>query len=665
MVEKIEVSDFLDFKYLSNVCYAPDGKHCAFIRSVCQEATNTYTSTLEVYDGGSSKQLLTFVKDTTFVWEDNEHLIVLNMSDDKDDETKIEAEKTDFYRVSIHEGIVRKLFTLPYNVSSFKVIHKDQYVFCADYHIYYSEYNTREEKLKAARLLEKQENQDYEILDELPFYGNGQGFTNKIRHTLFTYDTRTSEITRISEKFCDVENYELSETQDIIYYVGESYRQKPTYIENIYAYDRNEKKNEVVWDANTYSIAKIQPWNQKLLVLASDQKRYGLNENKQFYMLDIKTKEMHLFKAYEEAIGSSVGSDVRYGGGRSTKLYQDKFYFITTLFNRSVLMALDTQANISKVYDQEGSVDCFDIRNGKLTFVGLQQMHLQELYTYSLTSAELTQCSQYNQAYYEQKDIRPCKPCNYESDGMTLYGWVLEPSNFDCNKTYPAILDIHGGPKTVYGEVYYHEMQVWANKGYFVFFTNPRGGDGRGNSFADIRGKYGTIDYEDLMRFTDNVLVQYPMIDKKRLGVTGGSYGGFMTNWIIGHTNRFCAAATQRSIANWIGFAYTSDIGEIFANDQQDGNIWDDHDKLWWHSPLKYAKNVTTPTLFIHSNEDYRCPLSEGLQMYSALVASGVEARLCMFKGENHELSRSGKPKHRLKRLLEITNWMEHYLINK
>ncbi|MDD4078523.1 MAG: S9 family peptidase, partial [Eubacteriales bacterium] len=224
------------------------------------------------------------------------------------------------------------------------------------------------------------------------------------------------------------------------------------------------------------------------------------------------------------------------------------------------------------------------------------------------------------------------------------------------------ILDIHGGPKTVYGEVFFHEMQYWANAGYFVFFCNPRGSDGRGNEFADIRGKYGTIDYDDLMAFTDAVLAKYPGIDQERVGVTGGSYGGFMTNWIIGHTDRFRAAASQRSIANWVSMGFTSDIGFYFEEDQVSTTPWQDIDKVWWHSPLKYADKVSTPTLFIHSEEDYRCWLAEGLQMFTALKYFGVEARLCMFRGETHELSRSGKPKHRIRRLREITDWFDKHL---
>ena len=237
---------------------------------------------------------------------------------------------------------------------------------------------------------------------------------------------------------------------------------------------------------------------------------------------------------------------------------------------------------------------------------------------------------------------------------------ALKPNLVQTLEHTPAF--IHGGPFAAFGTPYFHEMQYWAAQGYFVFFCNPRGGQGRGGDFGDLRGKYGTIDYDDLMLFTDKVLESYPMIDTKRVGVTGGSYGGFMTNWIIGHTDRFAAAASQRCIANWISFYLTTDIGPWFGQDQCQGNPWDDTEKLWWHSPLKYAMNVKTPTLFIHSDQDYRCWMSEVLQMFSSLKLNGVDSRICLFHGENHELSRGGKPQNRIRRIAEITAWMDQYL---
>ena len=243
-----------------------------------------------------------------------------------------------------------------------------------------------------------------------------------------------------------------------------------------------------------------------------------------------------------------------------------------------------------------------------------------------------------------------------------IQGWVLLPEGFDKKKTYPAILDIHGGPKCAYGEIFYHEMQYWANEGYIVFFCNPRGGDGRGNAFADLRRQWGGIDYEDIMDFTDEVLRLYPQIDKNRVGVTGGSYGGYMTNWIVSHTDRFRCAATQRSISNWMTEVCASDYGIDFPYEMQYTDLYSCHDELWSMSPLKYVNQVKTPLLFIHSTEDYRCTFVEALQFYTAVKCRGVETKLVGFRGENHGLSRGGKPKHRIRRLYEITQWMNRYL---
>ena len=164
------------------------------------------------------------------------------------------------------------------------------------------------------------------------------------------------------------------------------------------------------------------------------------------------------------------------------------------------------------------------------------------------------------------------------------------------------------------------------------------------------------------MKFVDICLEECPWMDGDRLGITGGSYGGFMTNWVIGHTDRFKAAASQRSISNWVSLSNTADIGYTFDVDQVDANVWENHDKVWKQSPLQYANQAKTPTVFIHSNEDYRCWMAEGLQMFYALRYFGVETRLCLFKGENHALCVIGKPVHRVRRIQEITQWMDKYL---
>ena len=164
--------------------------------------------------------------------------------------------------------------------------------------------------------------------------------------------------------------------------------------------------------------------------------------------------------------------------------------------------------------------------------------------------------------------------------GTELEAFALLPEDFDPARHYPAVVQIHGGPKLAYGPVFHHEMQVMRAQGYFVLFCNPRGSDGRGNAFMDVRGRYGQEDYEDIMAFLDDALARWPQIDRARVGVCGGSYGGFMVNWIIGHTERFACAVSQRSISNMVSMFCTSDIGYRFIADQCGATPWDDMDAL-------------------------------------------------------------------------------------
>ncbi|WP_243678728.1 prolyl oligopeptidase family serine peptidase [Vulcanisaeta distributa] len=206
------------------------------------------------------------------------------------------------------------------------------------------------------------------------------------------------------------------------------------------------------------------------------------------------------------------------------------------------------------------------------------------------------------------------------------------------------------------------------SEGFAVIFMNPRGGsDGYDEEFADIRGHYGERDYEDLMEGLDYVIRNYDFIDPNRLGVIGGSYGGFMTNWVITHTDRFRAAITDRSISNWVSFFGASDIGPYFANDQIGGgenrDFWTYLESYTAKSPIMYVKNVKTPLLIIHSLEDYRCWFEQAIQLYTALKYLGKEVRMVVFPGgENHDLSRFGKPNHRIVRLRAIVDWFNEKL---
>ena len=659
-MKNLELRSFLEYKFLSNLDFNPNGRKIAFSVSESDIEKNLYKHFIYILDTNTNeiKKLTHRGKEKNSLWLDNDTIL---FSSDRNEEIKEKIKNGEtwsvFYALDTKNGgEAYEYMTLPFDVTEIKIIDNDNFIFTATFDNNSLNINnlTGEEKEKAIKLYN--ENKDYEILDEIPFWSNGVGFVNKKRNRLYHYDKSQNKTTEISGIFSNIEFFNVKDNK--VVFGGRTYENKQPTTAELWSYDLATKKLETIIKDGIYDISYANFIEDKIVCALSDMKDFGINENHKLYLID-KDKNINLLFENDTWLSCTVGSDCRLGGGKSFKIIDNKLFFPSTMADSVYLNSIDTKGKHQVLCSEDGSIDFFDIANNKIYYVGMRNYGLQEIYILENSSSK--KISSFNEKIFENYEISRPEIFDFTTNGDITKGFVIYPINYDKNKKYPAILDIHGGPKTAYGNIFYHEMQVWANMGYFVIFTNPHGSDGYGNIFADIRGKYGTVDYEDLMNFVDYVVEKYP-IDKNRLGVTGGSYGGYMTNWIIGHTDRFKCAVSQRSISNWISKFGTTDIGYYFNADQNQATPWINHDKLWWHSPVKYADKAKTPTLFIHSEEDYRCWLAEGLQMFTALKYHGVDARLCMFRGENHELSRSGKPKHRIKRLEEITNWFEKYL---
>ncbi len=250
------------------------------------------------------------------------------------------------------------------------------------------------------------------------------------------------------------------------------------------------------------------------------------------------------------------------------------------------------------------------------------------------------------------------------ADGTPIQAWILPPVGFDPSSAakHPMILQIHGGPHAMYGYALFHEMQLMAAKGYAVLFSNPRGSAGYGETFMSCtRGTWGESDMPDVIAAVE-AATALPWIDADRLGITGGSYGGYLTNWIIGHDQRFRAAVTQRCVANFHSFVGTSDIGTTFGIFEFDGTPWADASKLLHHSPISYVASMDTPLLILHSEQDLRCPIEQAEQLFASLKHLGKEVEFVRFPEEGHELSRSGKPTRRLARLHYLIAWFDQHL---
>ncbi|MDI3518869.1 MAG: hypothetical protein PWQ34_1016 [Caldanaerobacter sp.] len=663
-MEKLQLEDFTKFKFLSGLKFSPSGSHAAFVVHRMDVEENKYLSNIWVLDTKTKKyfQLTSFNEERGFVWLDDDYILFAGSRNPKDKEKAESGEEfTKYYKINIHGGEAVEAFVIPKKVTEILPVDDDTFLVILLYNVNKKDLEGLSEEEKKKELERRKEEKDYEVFDEIPFWANGEGVINKDRGRLYVYKLSDNKLQPITDEYTDVYSLKLNKEKTKAVFIGKSYKDKMPLTSDVYIYNLKVGELKKVNKDSDFSYRYVDFLGDKIICAGTDMKKYGINENSKFYILEESGERRCITPELDMSLGNSVNSDVRYGSGFSFKAEGDYLYFISTERYNAYLNRINLEGKIEKVIDKDGSVDMFDVCGDNILFIGFRGLKLLELYEYK--DGQEIQITDFNE--WVQKEKKLSKPERVEVEtrpGHFIDGWVIKPVDYEEGKKYPAILDIHGGPKTVYGEVYFHEMQYWASEGYFVFFCNPVGSDGRGNEFADIRGKYGTIDYEDIMKFTDYVLENYKDIDPERVGVTGGSYGGFMTNWIIGHTDRFKAAVSQRSISNWFTEFGTTDIGYYFVPDQVGGTPWDNFEKYWDNSPLKYADKVKTPTLFLHSDEDFRCWLAEALQMFTALKYFGVESRLVICHGENHDLSRSGKPKHRIRRLKEITDWFNKYL---
>lgn len=659
-MRKVELDEFCKISYAGSLSSSPDGDKLCFIKSIADLEDNKYKSDLWLYEPFKGTRKLTASgSDKKPQWLDNEHIAFFS------GRIKDEGyQKTRIYKINVHGGEAELLHETCHEIGQFKILDEDRWLVAFTYHPSRFELQQRQDT-EALEKLEK-DTSGWEEFDEIPFWSNGDGITNKQRTSLGILNLKTNQIDCLTDKLTDVYHFDLSKDKQQVAYVHNAFKNVMSIYNSIGLIDLKTKEKKDLSHESEFMYERCQfAPDGNLIMLGKDCKHYGLNENAVFYKIDLTAdKTTPYSKNFDNGFNSSVGSDVKYGaGGNCDWLFTaDGMLFTQTQGYSCNLSILKPDGVVEDYTSFDGSIFDYVQLGSQIVFNAL--LHQQPMELYALEDNNLTKLTTLNPGYGEDIFLSTPEHFSFESaKGIMIDGFVMKPRDFNESRRYPAILNIHGGPKTVYGSVYYHEMQYWASEGYAVIFCNPRGSDGKGNAFADIRGLYGTIDYDDIMTFVDEAIARYPWIRHDQLGVTGGSYGGFMTNWIVGHTQRFKAAATQRSIANWVSMYSTSDIGYFFTKDQIGPTPWSDVDKLWEHSPLKYADQIKTPLLVIHSEEDYRCWVVEGIQMFTALKVNRIPAKMVMFHGENHELSRGGKPQNRVKRLKEITDWMNTYVL--
>jgi dipeptidyl aminopeptidase/acylaminoacyl peptidase len=326
----------------------------------------------------------------------------------------------------------------------------------------------------------------------------------------------------------------------------------------------------------------------------------------------------------------------------------------------------DGSAPPELVVGGDRAVTGYDLVGGMLVHAVTAPTALSELY------AGERQLTNVGEAFAAGRElVAPERFTAVSPDGTEVEAWIVRPAGFEEGRKVPTLLNIHGGPFTQYGNKFFDEFQVYAGAGYAVVYCNPRGSSGYSEAWGRaIRGPveggpgWGTVDYEDVMAVMDEAIKRFDFVDPDRLGVMGGSYGGYMTSWIVGHNDRFRAAISERAVNNLLAEGGSSDIA-IFWKGYIGAHPWEAPDAYMQMSPSTYAKDITTPLLILHSENDLRCPIGQGEDLFIVLRALRRDVEFVRFPAEGHELSRSGSPAHRVARFEIVLDWWKRRLADR
>ncbi len=513
----------------------------------------------------------------------------------------------------------------------------------------------------------------YRHYDRLFYKLDGEGYLPHERWHLWKFDVKTGKGTQLTDhKVYDEQQPSWSPDGKNIVFLsnrtddpdGNAYRV------GVYTVSVNGGEiHEIPTTPGNKTYPRFSPDGKWVAYIGAEcEKEEYLNESLFIVPVDGSAKPKNLTDKYDVHVSNWTINDIANPDPMGPLWSTDskRITFPVSYHGSSILQSVDIEGNdLQTVVGEGGVVNSWKVDKQQKTLAynyGTMSDPAQVI-VQDLATGKRKTLTQVNKDIFSKVTLGKVEEVWYKgADKNDLQGWIMTPPDFDPKKKYPSILCIHGGPLLQYGFYFMHEFNFLAAKGYVVFFTNPRGG--RGYGLAHTKANYanwGGVDYADLMAWTDYV-EKLPYIDKNRMGVEGGSYGGYMTLWIVGHTQRFKAGVSQRCVSNFISEWGSSDVNYSFEQELNTGAPFDNLEKYWSMSPMKYIGNARTPTLIIHNENDMRCPIEQGEQAYVALKRIGVETEMVRFPDEFHGLSRNGRTDRRIARLNHILRWFDKYL---
>jgi acylaminoacyl-peptidase len=367
----------------------------------------------------------------------------------------------------------------------------------------------------------------------------------------------------------------------------------------------------------------------------------------------------NLLEGHDIEVGNSIINDAKAESEQSLIWNEAGIWFVVS--EKGEANIFRWRGELEPVTHGKHDIQQFSVAGDSVAYIGSDITHPAEVFRRA-PSGETGRVTSFNDNWLSERELICPEAVTFTGAvGDAISGWLMKPLDDGSRTTRPVVLYIHGGPQAAYGWSFFHEMQWLAGKGIGVLLINPHGSSSYGEEHeTHIYGAWGKDDFQDVMAAADFVS-SLDWVDSARVGIAGGSYGGYMTSWAIGHTDRFPVAVVERALTNMLSFVGTTDSGPWWPYAWKTA-LEGDAAKLWSMSPIAYTNRMSTPTLVIHSENDHRCPVEQGEQLFVALRRRDVPTRFVRFPEESHGLSRGGKPSRRIERLGEIEAWLTRYL---
>jgi len=667
-------TDLYSFQWVANPRISPDGSRIVYTHVVVNQKHDGYDTALWIIPsaGGAARQLTVGPRDSSPQWSPDGKLLAFVRALEKDGK----PQPAQIYLLAMEGGEARPLTDLPKGAGGPQ--------WSPDGHaIAFSSTNIPADFEKKK---DGEEKSDVRVIAKAVYRSNGTGYLEPDRPT-HIWTVAVPKTPGEVQKATQLTSGQFSEGDIVwsrdgsqVYFtsrrVAEPYYETPhTDIYSVKAAGGEPTKIAGL-EGGIQQMALSPDGTRMALAGSIDVGKDGVERSYSQPDLFITSLQpgstpKNLTANYDYDIAGGIGGDQAppRGSGPSRPFWSSDgrfVYVVSAEEGRSNLKRID--AETGKVEPEtEGDHDIFAYNAtpdaSKAALLISTPTNIGDLYVRDMASRQMKRLTNINQDLFSKLNLTEPEMIWYKSfDGRRIQTWVQRPPDFQAGKKYPLILNIHGGPHAAYGYTFDHEIQWMAAKGYVVLYPNPRGSTTYGQDFGNIiQYHYPGDDYKDLMAAVDELIAR-GWVDPEKLGVTGGSGGGLLTNWVIGQTTRFKAAVSQRSIADWSDFWYTADF-TLFTPNWFRGAPWEQQADFKARSPITYIDKVTTPLMLIEGEADYRTPpMSGGEQMFRALKYRKIPTVMVRFPGESHELSRSGVPRHRVERLDHIVAWFDKYL---